>query len=116
MAFVVSTYAQLHISEKSFNSQSSDMSLAFFIGFRNSLCDLPCRFNFSPSGVSKVEREMNGGGGVDSNNEEGDGRPDFESVAGGLGTLDKELSASGFTRKNQEVLEKVRFFSCFVLH
>ncbi|CAM6050463.1 unnamed protein product [Sphagnum compactum] len=64
------------------------------------------RFNFSPSGVSKVERDMNGGGGVDSNNEEGDGRPDFESVAGGLGTLDKELSASGFTRKNQEVLEK----------
>jgi hypothetical protein len=42
--------------------------------------------------------------------EEFDGRPDFEAVAGGEGTLDRDLEASGFTRKNQEVLEQVSVF------
>ena len=66
-----------------------------------------CRFNYSPTGVWKVRTPLET---VDGVEEEGDGRPDFEAVAGGEGTLDKELEASGFTRKNQEVLEQVSAF------
>lgn len=66
-----------------------------------------CRFNYSPTGVSKVITPLET---VDGGEEEGDGRPEFEAVAGGEGTLDKELEASGFTRKNQEVLEQVSVF------
>lgn len=65
-----------------------------------------CRFNYSPpivlKGASEAERV--------EEEEEFDGRPDFEAVAGGEGTLDRDLEASGFTRKNQEVLEQVSVF------
>lgn len=44
---------------------------------------------------------------LDDDEEEGDGRPDFETVAGGEESLDKVLEASGFTRKDQETLEQV---------
>lgn len=35
------------------------------------------------------------------------GRPRFSSIEKGVGSLDKELAASGFTRKDQEDMEKV---------
>lgn len=35
------------------------------------------------------------------------GRPRFSSITKGVGFLDKELAASGFTRKDQEDIEKV---------
>jgi RIO kinase 2 len=35
------------------------------------------------------------------------GRPRFSSIEKGAGFLDKELAASGFTRKDQEDMEKV---------
>lgn len=34
-------------------------------------------------------------------------RPCFSSIAKGAGSLDKDLAASGFTRKDQEDMEKV---------
>lgn len=35
-------------------------------------------------------------------------RPCFSSISKGVGSLDKELAASGFTRKDQEDIEKVK--------
>ncbi|PKA50852.1 RIO kinase 2 [Apostasia shenzhenica] len=40
---------------------------------------------------------------------EDDGRPSFSSIEKSAGSLDKELAASGFTRRNQEEIEKVHF-------
>jgi RIO kinase 2 len=40
-------------------------------------------------------------------NTDENGRPCFSSIAKGAGSLDKELAASGFTRKDQEDIEKV---------
>lgn len=59
-----------------------------------------CRFNLSfeesPDDIdgSEVETDENG-------------RPCFSSIAKGAGSLDKELAASGFSRKDQEDIEKV---------
>ncbi|GMY33002.1 serine/threonine-protein kinase rio2 [Fagus crenata] len=39
-------------------------------------------------------------------NTDENGRPCFSSIAKGAGSLDKELAASGFTRKDQEDIEK----------
>lgn len=61
------------------------------------------RFNYSPPGI-KLKK---GGADAEGDEEEGDGRPDFEAVAGGQESLDKVLEASGFTRKDQETLEQV---------
>lgn len=60
------------------------------------------RFNYSPPGI-KLKKE---GADADGDEEEGDGRPDFEAVAGGEESLDKVLEASGFSRKDQETLEQ----------
>lgn len=65
------------------------------------------RFNYSPPGI-KIPKAVSDAEDLDGNDEEGDGRPDFETVAGGEESLDKVLEASGFTRKDQETLEKVK--------
>ena len=64
------------------------------------------RFNYSPPGI-KISKGTSEAENLDGDDEEGDGRPDFEAVAGGEESLDKVLEASGFTRKDQEVLEQV---------
>ncbi|KAG0566690.1 hypothetical protein KC19_7G081400 [Ceratodon purpureus] len=63
------------------------------------------RFNYSPPGI-KISKGTSEAENLDGDDEEGDGRPDFEAVAGGEESLDKVLEASGFTRKDQEVLEQ----------
>lgn len=61
---------------------------------------LSCRFNMSfqesPDDIdgSEVDTDENG-------------RPRLSSIEKGVGSLDKELAASGFTRKDQEDMEKV---------
>lgn len=61
---------------------------------------LPCRFNLSfqesPDDIDGSE--------VDTDES---GRPRFSSIEKGPGSLDKELAASGFTKKDQEDIEKV---------
>jgi hypothetical protein len=64
------------------------------------------RFNYSPPGI-KISKGISDAENLDGDDEEGDGRPDFETVAGGEESLDKVLEASGFTRKDQETLEQV---------
>lgn len=64
------------------------------------------RFNYSPPGI-KISKGISDSENLDGDDEEGDGRPDFETVAGGEESLDKVLEASGFTRKDQETLEQV---------
>ena len=68
------------------------------------------RFNYSPPGI-KLSRGASDAENVDGDDEEGDGRPDFETVAGGEESLDKVLEASGFTRKDQETLEQVNSYT-----
>jgi len=68
------------------------------------------RFNYSPPGI-KFSKGVSDAENLDSDEEEGDGRPDFEAVAGGAESLDKVLEASGFTRKDQETLEQVSSFT-----
>ncbi|XP_024357077.1 serine/threonine-protein kinase rio2 isoform X2 [Physcomitrium patens] len=63
------------------------------------------RFNYSPPGI-KMLKGPSDAENLDDDEEEGDGRPDFETVAGGEESLDKVLEASGFTRKDQETLEQ----------
>jgi len=68
------------------------------------------RFNYSPPGI-KLSKGVSDAEHGDGDDEEGDGRPDFEAVAGGEESLDKVLEASGFSRKDQETLEQVSRFS-----
>lgn len=44
--------------------------------------------------------------GAEADDEE-NGRPSFSSIAKSAGFLDRELAASGFTRKTQDDIEKV---------
>lgn len=44
------------------------------------------------------------------------GRPQFSEINKNSGFLDKELAASGFTRKDQNELEKVQSNYCFWLN
>ena len=61
---------------------------------------LSCRFNLS------FEESLDDIDDSEVNTDE-NGRPCFSSIAKGAGSLDKELAASGFTRKDQEDIEKV---------
>lgn len=61
---------------------------------------MSCRFNLS----FEESPDENDGSEVDTDES---GRPRFSSIAKGVGFLDKELAASGFTRKDQEDIEKV---------
>lgn len=40
------------------------------------------------------------------------GKPSFSSIERSAGFLDRELAASGFTRKNEEDIQRVLCFSC----
>jgi hypothetical protein len=44
------------------------------------------------------------------------GRPSFTSIAKDTGFLDKELAASGFTRKDQEEIAKVLYWLIQLTH
>lgn len=85
-----------------FMIDSSLLSLEDFLGEH--------RFNYSPPGI-KVSKGVSDAENLGGDDEEGDGRPDFEAVAGGEESLDKVLEASGFTRKDQETLEQVSSFT-----
>lgn len=69
----------------------------------------PLRFNFSfeectiENEVTEVQTDENG-------------RPCFSSISKDAGFLDKELSASGFTKKDQEDIEKVCNTCSFIFH
>ena len=69
--------------------------LIFFI----EISILPVRFNLT----SEKEEEQDGS----ESDVEGNSRPSFLSVKKAAGSLDKELAASGFTRKEQVEMEKV---------
>ena len=69
--------------------------LIFFI----EISILPVRFNLT----SEKNEEQDGS----ENDGEGNSRPSFLSVKKAAGSLDKELAASGFTRKEQVEMEKV---------
>lgn len=58
-------------------------------------------FRFNVSFHETVDDEND----VEIDNDEG-ARPCFCSISKGAGSLDKELAASGFTRKDQEDIEK----------
>ena len=60
---------------------------------------LPVRFNLT----SEKNEEQPGS----ESDDEGNSRPSFLSVKKAAGSLDKELAASGFTRKEQVEMEKV---------
>lgn len=60
---------------------------------------LSVRFN-----LRSVKNEEQAGS---ENDDEGNSIPSFLSVEKGAGSLDKELAASGFTRKEQVDMEKV---------
>jgi len=60
---------------------------------------LPVRFNLT----SEKNEEQDGS----ESDGEGYSRPSFLSVKKAAGSLDKELAASGFTRKEQVEMEKV---------
>jgi len=40
------------------------------------------------------------------------GKPCFSAIERGAGFLDRELAASGFTRKDEEDIQRVYCFSC----
>ena len=69
--------------------------LIFFI----EISILPVRFNLT----SEKNEEQDGS----ESDGEGYSRPSFLSVKKAAGSLDKELAASGFTRKEQVEMEKV---------
>ena len=69
--------------------------LIFFI----EISILPVRFNLT----SEKNEEQDGS----ESDVEGNSRPSFLSVKKAAGSLDKELAASGFTRKEQVEMEKV---------
>ncbi len=67
------------------------------------MCDVfffCARFNLS----FKEHTDENDGSDVDSDE---NGRPTFSSISKLAGFLDKELAASGFSRKDQDDIEKV---------
>ena len=77
------------------------MLMAFIIFcMRGQSLSLSRRFNLSfqeiPDDIDDAEGDM-----------DESGRPCFSSIAKGSGFLDKDLAASGFTRKDQEDIEKV---------
>ncbi|KAG2728332.1 hypothetical protein I3843_01G196100 [Carya illinoinensis] len=68
--------------------------------------DVECIFKFFRKRFNLSFEESpdeNDGSEVDTDES---GRPRFSSIAKGVGFLDKELAASGFTRKDQEDIEK----------
>jgi len=69
--------------------------LIFFI----EISILPVRFNLT----SEKNEEQDGS----ESDGEGNSRPSFLSVKKAAGSLDKELAASGFTRKEQVEMDKV---------
>lgn len=60
---------------------------------------LPVRFNLKSEKAEEQDESESDG--------EGNSRPSFLSVKKTAGSLDKELAASGFTRKEQVEMEKV---------
>ena len=71
----------------------------YWIIFFIEISILPVRFNLT----SEKEEEQDGS----ESDVEGNSRPSFLSVKKAAGSLDKELAASGFTRKEQVEMDKV---------
>jgi hypothetical protein len=77
---------------------------ALFVTMETVIVLFACRYNYTPTpAVGSVALET-----VDDDDEDSEGRPVFDSVKGHEGALDTALAASGFTKKNQEELEKAK--------
>nr|XP_019702468.1 serine/threonine-protein kinase rio2 [Elaeis guineensis] len=68
--------------------------------------DVECIYKFFSKRFNLSDQEDRGEGGSSESDAEENGRPSFSSVAKSAGFLDRELAASGFTRKDQDEIEK----------
>ncbi|KAL5679882.1 hypothetical protein ACJX0J_006267, partial [Zea mays] len=86
-----------------------DLEMMVSVSHRNAQMffdrDIECIYKFFNKrfNLRSVKNEEQAGS---KNDDEGNSRPSFLSVEKGVGSLDKELAASGFTRKEQVDMEK----------